>query len=84
MNTESKNISFKIIGIIGALYIFLVGINGMSSAIKNMGSNVAETIFTTNYSVSRILISVSFSSPSQPRRAGANMMVGGLEQTPLK
>ena len=47
MNKKSKNIGFKIVSIIGALYCFLVGINGMSSAIKNMGSNVAETIFTT-------------------------------------
>ena len=47
MNKESKNIGFKIVGIIGALYFFLVGIQGMSSAIKHMGSDVAETIFTT-------------------------------------
>ena len=47
MNKESKNIGFKIVGIIGALYFFLVGIKGMSSAIKHMGSDVAETIFTT-------------------------------------
>jgi len=47
MNKESKDIGFKIVGIIGALYFFLVGIKGMSSAIKHMGSDVAETIFTT-------------------------------------
>ena len=47
MSKESKNIGFKIIGIIGALYLFLVGINGMSSAIKHMGGDVAEAIFTT-------------------------------------
>ena len=47
MNKESKDIGFKIVGIIGALYFFLVGIQGMSSAIKHMGSDVAETIFTT-------------------------------------
>ena len=47
MNKESKNIGFKIVGIISALYFFLVGIQGMSSAIKHMGSDVAETIFTT-------------------------------------
>ncbi len=33
--------------VIAALYMFLVGINGMSSAIKHMGSEVADSIFTT-------------------------------------
>jgi len=47
MSTESKNVGFKILGIFGALYLFLVGINGMSSAIKHMGSDVADSIFTT-------------------------------------
>ena len=47
MSTESKTVGFKILGIFGALYLFLVGINGMSSAIKNMGSGVADSIFTT-------------------------------------
>ena len=47
MSTESKNVGLKVLGIFGALYLFLVGINGMSSAIKNMGSDVADSIFTT-------------------------------------
>ena len=47
MSSESKNVGFKILSIFGALYLFLVGINGMSSAIKNMGSDVADSIFTT-------------------------------------
>ena len=38
---------FKAIGIVFALYLFLVGISGMSSAIKHMGSGVADSIFTT-------------------------------------
>jgi sodium-dependent phosphate cotransporter len=33
--------------VFGALYMFLVGIKGMSSAIKHMGADVADTIFTT-------------------------------------
>ena len=36
----------KIVGVLGALYMFLVGIKGMSSAIKHMGADVAENIFT--------------------------------------
>ena len=41
-------------------------------------------MFTTNWLLSLILVRVSFSLPSQPRLAGANMIVGGFEQTPLK
>ncbi|MDP6168399.1 MAG: Na/Pi symporter [Candidatus Marinimicrobia bacterium] len=47
MSTESKNVGLKVCGIFGALYLFLVGIKGMSSAIKHMGSDVADSIFTT-------------------------------------
>jgi len=36
----------KISGVLGALYMFLVGIKGMSSAIKHMGADVTENIFT--------------------------------------
>ena len=37
----------KALCVVIALYLFLVGINGMSSAIKHMGSEVADSIFTT-------------------------------------
>ena len=47
MNKNSQIIALKVVSIFGALYVFLVGINGMSSAIKHMGSDVAESIFTT-------------------------------------
>jgi len=46
LNKELANIILKIFGVITALYLFLVGINGMSSAIKHMGAGVAESIFT--------------------------------------
>ena len=46
MNKDLANIILKIFGVITALYLFLVGINGMSSAIKHMGAGVAESIFT--------------------------------------
>jgi len=36
----------KTTGVFGALYMFLVGIKGMSSAIKHMGADVADSIFT--------------------------------------
>ena len=47
MSNSSQNIFLKSLGVIGALYLFLVGIKGMSSAIKHMGAEVAESIFTT-------------------------------------
>ena len=46
MNKELANTILKVFGAITALYLFLVGINGMSSAIKHMGAGVAESIFT--------------------------------------
>ena len=50
MNSQNRdllNTVIKIAGVVAALYLFLVGINGMSSAIKHMGSEVADSIFTT-------------------------------------
>ena len=47
MNKELTGTIVKIIGVVAALYLFLVGINGMSSAIKHMGAGVAESIFRT-------------------------------------
>ena len=46
MNKEVAKTILKIFGVLTALYLFLVGINGMSSAIKHMGAEVAESIFT--------------------------------------
>ena len=46
MNKEVAKTVLKIFGVLAALYMFLVGINGMSSAIKHMGAGVAESIFT--------------------------------------
>ena len=46
LNKDRVAIILKIFGVITALYMFLVGINGMSSAIKHMGTGVAESIFT--------------------------------------
>tara|TARA_Y100001970_G_scaffold283904_1_gene400147 strand:- start:1662 stop:2765 length:1104 start_codon:yes stop_codon:yes gene_type:complete len=47
MNNDTLNISIKTVGIFSALYLFLVGIAGMSSAIKHMGADFAETVLTT-------------------------------------
>ncbi len=41
-----KSLAFAI-GVVLCLYLFLVGINGLSSAIKNMGGGFANTILTT-------------------------------------
>tara|TARA_A100001011_G_scaffold218678_1_gene226648 strand:+ start:411 stop:1514 length:1104 start_codon:yes stop_codon:yes gene_type:complete len=46
LNKEAVKTILKIFGVLAALYMFLVGINGMSSAIKHMGAGVAESIFT--------------------------------------
>ena len=46
MKKETTFILLKTAGVIGALYMFLVGIKGMSSAIKHMGADVADNIFT--------------------------------------
>ena len=46
MKKDTLFILLKIAGVLGALYMFLVGIKGMSSAIKQMGAGVAENIFT--------------------------------------
>ena len=47
MSNSTVKILIKSFGIISALYLFLVGIAGMSSAIKRMGSEFAETVLTT-------------------------------------
>ena len=47
MNNDTLKIFVKTAGIISSLYLFLVGIAGMSSAIKRMGSEFAETVLTT-------------------------------------
>jgi len=46
LNKKVAKTILKIFGVLAALYMFLVGINGMSSAIKHMGAGVAESIFT--------------------------------------
>jgi len=47
MNSETYKTLLNTAGVISALYLFLVGIAGMSSAIKNMGAGFAETVLTT-------------------------------------
>ena len=47
MSNDTLKALIKAAGIISALYLFLVGIAGMSSAIKSMGSQFAETVLTT-------------------------------------
>ena len=47
MNNDTLKIFVKTAGIISSLYLFLVGIAGMSAAIKRMGSEFAETVLTT-------------------------------------
>tara|TARA_B110000444_G_C18822980_1_gene588747 strand:- start:874 stop:1974 length:1101 start_codon:yes stop_codon:yes gene_type:complete len=44
---EKYSIPLKTLAIFSSLYLFLVGINGMSSAIKHMGEGFAETVLNT-------------------------------------
>ena len=46
MNDKLKTV-FKILGVILALYLFLVGIKGLSSGIKLLGGDFANQIMTT-------------------------------------
>ena len=47
INKDTLSTVTKTIGVFSALYLFLVGIAGMSSAIKHMGAEFAETVLTT-------------------------------------
>ena len=47
MMSKNFDIIQKTTGVVTALYLFLVGIAGMSSEIKHMGSGFAETVLTT-------------------------------------
>ena len=47
MNRDQSLALIKSLGIILALYMFLVGISGMSSAIKHMGADFAEKVLIT-------------------------------------
>ena len=47
MNNSYKTY-FKIIGVILSLYLFLVGINGLSAAIKNFGEDFAKNLLLVN------------------------------------
>ena len=46
MKKDTLILLLKTAGVLGALFMFLVGIKGMSSAIKHMGADVADNIFT--------------------------------------
>jgi len=47
MKNEHLKTVLKTIGVFLCLYLFLVGINGLSSGIKNLGGDFAENILTT-------------------------------------
>jgi sodium-dependent phosphate cotransporter len=47
MKKDTTFVLLKTAGVFAALYMFLVGIKGISSAIKHMGADVADSIFTT-------------------------------------
>tara|TARA_X000001036_G_scaffold42743_1_gene34244 strand:+ start:3258 stop:4355 length:1098 start_codon:yes stop_codon:yes gene_type:complete len=47
LKTKDYKIILKIIGVFCALYLFLVGINGLSMGIKLLGGDFAKTVITT-------------------------------------
>ena len=46
-NNKNLRIIFKLLGVVLALYLFLVGIKGLSSGIKLLGGDFANQIMTT-------------------------------------
>ena len=67
----------KVISVLGALYLFLVGIKGMSSAIKHMGAGIAESIFTaTSDPVIALFIGVFATVLFQSSSTTTSLIVG--------
>ena len=77
MNKELTGTIVKIVGVVAALYLFLVGINGMSSAIKHMGAGVAESIFrTTSNPVVALFIGIFSTVLFQSSSTTTSLIVG--------
>lgn len=72
----------KVVGVILSLYIFLVGIKGMSSAIKHMGGDFANTVMSTTANpfialFIGILATTLFQSSSTTTSMIVSMVSGG-------
>ena len=77
MNKELTNTTLKMLGVIAALYLFLVGISGMSSAIKHMGAGVADSIFrTTSNPVIALFIGIFSTVLFQSSSTTTSLIVG--------
>ena len=77
MNKELTNTALKILGVIAALYLFLVGINGMSSAIKHMGAEVADSVFkTTSNPIIALFIGIFSTVLFQSSSTTTSLIVG--------
>ena len=77
MNKELTNTALKILGVMTALYLFLVGINGMSSAIKHMGAEVADSIFkTTSNPIIALFIGIFSTVLFQSSSTTTSLIVG--------
>ena len=77
MNKELTNTALQILGVIAALYLFLVGINGMSSAIKHMGAEVADSIFkTTSNPIIALFIGIFSTVLFQSSSTTTSLIVG--------
>ena len=81
MNDKLKTV-FKILGVILALYLFLVGIKGLSSGIKALGGDFANQIMTTTSNpfialLVGILATTLFQSSSTTTSIIVGMVSGG-------
>ncbi|NQU68497.1 MAG: Na/Pi symporter [Candidatus Marinimicrobia bacterium] len=83
MNKDTLRAILNIVGILVCLYLFLVGINGMSAAIKGMGSEFAEKILSTTSNPFIALFigtfaTVLFQSSSTTTSMIVSMVSGGV------
>ena len=84
MNKSTIKTLLTVLSVIGALYMFLVGINGMSSAIKQMGSGVSQTIFTaTSNPIIALFIGIFSTVLFQSSSTTTSLIVGMVSSDAL-
>ena len=77
MKKETFLILLKTAGVLSALFMFLVGIKGMSSAINHMGKDVADNIITaTNDPIIALFIGVFATVLFQSSSTTTSLIVG--------
>ncbi len=77
MKNENLKTFLKILGVIFALYMFLVGINGLSSGIKHLGKGFASTIMsTTENPILALFIGILATTLFQSSSTTTSLIVG--------